>query len=223
MKIKKGDTVQIFQEIKTGKYMSSKIDLIYNTSDKIKSSVGKYQGFYIAKYEAGIPGTTKSVITNHNTSVSGNILPISKPNVGVWNFISKTNALALSNKMINYEKTGVHSTLINGVAWDTTLQWITNTVDSNYAENSKNKGNNSGKIAETSSNFNKYYCKNNIYDMAGNISEWTDEACIIDGKGKNILRGGNFEIDGTEYPAALRYPNDDKEIYNTGFRPVIYK
>lgn len=35
--------------------------------------------------------------------------------------------------------------------------------------------------------------------------------------------GGNYEIDGTEYPAALRYPNDDKEIYNTGFRPVIYK
>lgn len=219
-----GDSVQIFQEIKTGKYMSSTISLISNASDKIKNSVGKYQGFYIAKYEAGIPGTTKSVTIDHNTSVSGNILPVSKPNVGVWNFISKTNALSLSNKMINYEKTGVHSTLINGTAWDTTLKWITNTADSNYAENSKNKGNNSGAIAVTSSNLNKYYSKNNIYDMAGNISEWTDEACIIkEGKGKCVLRGGNYEIDGTEYPAALRYPYDDKEVYNTGFRPVIYK
>ena len=186
----KGDNVQIFQEIKTGKYMPSTIDLIYNSSDIIKSSVGKYQGFYIAKYEAGIPGTTRSVTTNHNTSVSGDILPVSKPNVGVWNFISKTNALSLSNKMINYENTGVHSTLISGSAWDTTLQWITTTTDISYAEKSKNKGNNSGTIAVTSSNLNRFYSKNNIYDMAGNISEWTAEACITkDGKGKCVLRG----------------------------------
>ena len=79
--------------------------------------------------------------------------------------------------MINYEKTGVHSTLISGAAWDTTLQWITNTTDETYAEDSNSKGNYSGKIAVTSSNLNTSYAKNNIYDMAGNVREWTTENC----------------------------------------------
>ncbi len=173
-----GDTVQIFQIKDTGKYLAVSGSTIKGDepeAENIKISVGNYGGFYIAKYEAGIPGTTQSVITDHNTSTSGNILPVSKPNVGVWNFITRADSIALSNKMINYEETGVHSTLISGAAWDTTLNWITNTVDNTYAEDSENKGNYSGTISQTSSNFSTAYLKNNIYDMAGNVWEWSTE------------------------------------------------
>ena len=220
-----GDTVQIFQKITTGKYIVSGMTITGDTpeAEYIRTSVGNYGGFYIAKYEAGIPGITQSVITDHNTSTSGNILPVSKPNVGVWNFINRTDALSLSNKMINYEETGVHSTLISGAAWDTTLNWITNTVDNTYAEDSENKGNYSGTISQTSSNFSTAYLKNNIYDMAGNMSEWTTENGIYNGNNYLINRGGMFETNGTEMPAAYRNVYIDNGGYGISFRPVIYK
>lgn len=186
-----GDTVQIFGKTTTGKYIQSGMGITGDTieANDIATSVGTYQGFYIAKYEAGIPETEQSVTENHNTSVTGNILPVSKPNVGVWNFITRADAISLSNKMINYEKTGVHSTLISGAAWDTTLQWIKSTTDSTYDENSTDKGNYSNSIAVTSSNLNEAYAKNNIYDMAGNIYEWTTENCIFNENSEWITRG----------------------------------
>lgn len=155
----------------------------------IEESVENYGGFYIAKYEAGIPDTTKSVTTNHNTSIAGDKLPVSKPNVGVWNFINRTNALQLSNKMIDNTKTGVYSTLISGAAWDTTLQWIINSSKDNagYDTNSASKGNYSGAIASTGSK--PAYSINNIYDMAGNVWEWTTENCTCDGSSKFVVRG----------------------------------
>jgi len=185
-----GHTVQIFQK-KLDYPKNSGLEVTGDEpeADDIRTSVENYQGFYIAKYEAGIPGTTQSVTSNHYTSVAGDILPVSQPNVGVWNYINRTNALALSKKMINYEKTGVHSTLISGAAWDTTLQWITNTTDASYAEDSTGKGNYSGSIAVTSSNLNTAYAKNNIYDMAGNVREWTTENCTYNGYSGLVNRG----------------------------------
>jgi len=193
----KGDTVQIFQKTTTGKYNAKNLRVLPmfpsvqaedSSVQDLEQSVGKYGGFYIAKYEAGIPGTGKSVTTDHNIPVTGEILPVSKPNVGVWNFIKRDDALSLSKKMINYEEIGVRSTLISGAAWDTTLQWITNTTDETYAEDSNSKGNYSGKIAVTSSNLNTSYAKNNIYDMAGNVFELTSENCEFDYNGE--LRDG---------------------------------
>lgn len=179
-----GDIVQIFKKTTTGKYMQSEGEIIGDTeeAEHIRTSVERYGGFYIAKYEAGVPGTSTNGMNAHNTSVAGDVLPVSKPNVRVWNFIRRTDAISLSNKMINYEKTKVHSTLISGAAWDTTLQWIKNTTDSSYDENSTNKGNYSGTVTVTSSNFNTDYAKNNIYDMAGNVFEWTTENSINNDK-----------------------------------------
>ena len=52
-------------------------------------SVSDYGGFYIARYEAGINGTTESTKTNdtNKQTQDGSVKPVSKQGVGVWNFI----------------------------------------------------------------------------------------------------------------------------------------
>lgn len=60
------------------------------------------------------------------TEQSNNILlPISKKNRPVWNFINQANAKIVSEMMYQKSKT-VKSYLIDSVAWDTTTQWIAN-------------------------------------------------------------------------------------------------
>lgn len=177
-----GDTVQIFQ-MKLDYPKTNGINVTGETIEAsyIETSVGKYQGFYIAKYEAGIEGTTDNYRLSTRKPTNGTYKPLSQPNVGVWNYITKNEAIRVSNVMIDYSETGAHSTLISGAAWDTTLQWITNTVDATYATNSTGKGNYSGSIAVTSSNNNTAYSKNNIYDMAGNVFEFTTEKQMYHG------------------------------------------
>ncbi len=187
-----GDTVQIFQKTTTGKYNSNNYELLLTDTITVEEeeSIEIYGGFYIAKYEAGIEGTKDNdkLGSGNFKAIDGTYKPLSQPNVGVWNHIKKTEALRVSKAMIENEETGVHSTLISGEAWDTTLQWITNTVDECYAENSTDKGNYiPGSIAVTGSN--PAYSKNNIYDMAGNVMEWTTERCKVDENFHMLYRG----------------------------------
>ncbi|MEG1989659.1 MAG: hypothetical protein RR136_01515, partial [Clostridia bacterium] len=53
----------------------------------IYTSVQKYGGYYIARYEAGLPNTTSPATSNHNTVCDGTIKPVSKPGVSPWNYI----------------------------------------------------------------------------------------------------------------------------------------
>ena len=161
-------------------------------TEKIENSVGVYQGFYIAKYEAGIPGSDSSSLEDHNTPNSGEILPVSKPKVGVWNFVTLEEAMLLSNKMIDEVQSGVHSTLISGAAWDTTLQWIVNSSDNSadykeYDIKTGQRGNyNNKKIWVTAQQ--PYCAANNIYDMGGNVEEFTTEQMISGADGVSLIK-----------------------------------
>lgn len=59
---------------------------------------------------------------------------------------------------------------------------------------------------------------NNIYDMAGNLSEWTDEKY----NDKYIVRGGFYHDNGEEKNICNRQPEDNKSYVNVGFRVVLY-
>ena len=63
---------------------------------------------------------------------------------------------------------------------------------------------------------------NNIYDMAGNMSEWTMEVCSTDYR---VNRGGLFYnfVDGDHYPVSNRdYYNPNVANYDRGFRSSLY-
>lgn len=84
-----------------------------------KNSVNKYGGFFIARYEAGSakPRTSGSETTD---------VVLSKANKYPYNYISQTESIAKAKEIAN-GKTSVTAGLINGAAWDRTLNWIIET------------------------------------------------------------------------------------------------
>ena len=71
---------------------------------------------------------------------------------------------------------------------------------------------------------------NNIYDLAGNMWEWTTETKIRKNNGNNtnytfaVLRGGSFNLVGSNGPVVYR--NGGNTVSNAdvhvGFRAVLY-
>ena len=213
-------------------------------------SVKDYGGFYIARYEAGINGTTESTITNdtNKQTQNGSVKPVSKQGVGVWNLITwggtendtspndglpgddtKDGAVKVARSMYNNVYTGnkntetnVKSTLCYGVQWDAVMNFMDNKyVNGNaegYVKNSENQGNYAGTIARTGDK--ETYAVKNIYDMAGNVYEWTMEAYGTDNR---VIRGGCYDSSGDLVPASYRnYDFPDYSDYYFGFRVTLY-
>ena len=67
--------------------------------------------------------------------------------------------------------------------------------------------------------------KNNLYDIAGNLWEWTAESTQVDGitSALNVLRGGSFGDSYAGSPACYRYCNYVTGTATSfGFRPALY-
>ena len=170
------------------------------SASSIRTSVETYGGFYIAKYEASQDnGTAKSV--------SG---------ASVWNYITRANAVTTAASMIP-ATTGCKSALISGECWDTTMQWIKQTTGTNYDIDSTGKGYYDQSIPTNTG----YYAVNGIYDMAGNVCEWTTETDVR--YTEAVHRGGYWESYASNSPAGSRFATSDWEWESIGFRVVLYK
>ncbi|MDD3303826.1 MAG: hypothetical protein PHP54_02820 [Clostridia bacterium] len=196
----------------------------------MKESVSLYKGYYIARYEAGIPSTTSSTTINHNTKVDGSIKPVSKKGAGVWNFISwgtSANTVSPGNGAVTVARamypndsrnqTGVISTLCYDVQWDMALRLIEK-KDPIYPGDSTGKGNYTGKISTTGDK--SEYQRNNIYDMAGNMFEYTMASYNSNTK---VVRGGSYIWVDSKVPAGYRDGRSYADIYESlGFRVALY-
>ena len=187
------------------------------------ADVVKYGGFYIGRYEAGIPKGETS--PSNKTGI-----PVSKKDATVWTNISYTNSKASAESMISNEY--VQTGLLTGTAWDTTCNWIKDSLKSINASasltNSRYYGNYSNSLSPANENsgtkrtagFNKNWKVKNIYDLAGNVWEWTSEAFI---SSLFIIRGGSYIYDGSSQPVSNRSSNVASEpLVNLGFRPRLY-
>ena len=95
------------------------------------ASVDTYGGFYIARFEAGVPSEAKEFYASSNgdkyeTSGKKNTdqyIPVSKKNNQCWNYISQVNAKTVSANMYKDSKV-VTSQLVDSYAWDTVVQWM---------------------------------------------------------------------------------------------------
>ena len=102
------------------------------------------------------------------------------------------------------------------------MKWMYNSGDNDkktYTYDSTGKGNYSGSRKSTGAY--PTYAVNNIYDMAGNVFEWTIEACSTISRG---LRGGNyFNYNASSAPASYRSNNNPTySNSNYGSRLALY-
>ena len=207
--------------------------------EAITTSVNNNGGFYIGRFEAGKPeGVT--------LATDGSVKPVSKQGATVWNNIAWSDngtnddanpgngAVTVARSMYLESDTnyGVASTLIYGVQWDTALKFIgAYGGDTTYATDSTGKGNYNGTsgaddIASTSEpaecGAREGFRQKNIYDMAGNVWEWSMEKCST----YRVIRGGDYydpTYSGSFRPASVRniYNLADGYSYN-GFRIALY-
>ena len=80
-------------------------------------------GFWIGRYEAGIE-------TNRTSAGDATNLPMSKANVYPYNYLTRTQAKVLAEKV---ESGSYTSSLLFGVQWDLTLKYIENKKISTYS------------------------------------------------------------------------------------------
>ena len=112
------------------------------------ASVQKYGGFYVARYEAGVPNEEFYSTTNNAEYVTNakknsndvlSLSPVSKKNTFSWNYISQEKAVTVSENMYK-ESESVKSQLIDSYAWDTIVEWMQKN-ENGIATNSNNRGN----------------------------------------------------------------------------------
>ena len=161
-------------------------------------SVSKYGGFYIGRYELSREGVKKDKATLTNTNW--------------YNLYKKCKELNASDK--------VETRMIWGCQWDVTMNWLissgaktSNEVNKdssswgNYNNTSvkANDGTTVLKANGTSAKLNTgkttFTMANNIYDLAGNCLEWTQEAGSTSVR---VYMGGYYNGDGSFYPASDR-------------------
>ena len=214
-------TVTTYAKDTSFSWFASSCDTLPNGIADETSDVKKYGGFYIGRYEAGIPEGDTS--TSNKTGI-----PVSKPGVTVWTNIDYTNAKTSAESMINNEY--VQTGLLTGKAWDTTCHWIEGSLKSINASasliDSRYYGNYSNSLAPANENsgtkrtagYSDKWSVKNIYDLAGNVCEWTSEA----GSPYFVSRGGGYDESGLLVnPVSYRDSNDGCNAW-TGFRLRLY-
>ena len=172
-------------------------ELYQKSFNKMVEQVEKNKGFYYARYEAskGSDGKAKS-----------------KANQNAWTGITQLEASSKSRSMYTTNN-GVRTDLINSYAWSTALEYINKMGSSDYI----NKKNTVTSILKTGQSGDKA-C--NIYDMSGNISEWTTETATNSTGKCTYIGGGIGQQQGTAFS---RYVSDTVSKSNSiSFRVIMY-
>ena len=180
-----------------------------------KESIKKYGGYYIGRYEVGKDNKTAVIKAEQEPYVN----------------IKWSKAYELAKGIGGGE--GATTYLCSSYSWDTAINFIQNTTGKNYATSiigfngnwkSQEVKDSSGKVIKPVNTAQKLntglttaLC--NIYDMGGNVGEFTTE--LNPGTSETVvLRGGNYNNFG---PAGGRWDNSSGTAGSLyGFRATLF-
>ena len=196
-------------------------NLVQDYSDMIES-ITKYKGFYIGRYEL----STKT--ENGKT-------------IGIEQKDKKSQTETSWYELYKYSKNiagseNMQTRMIWGCQWDVTCKWLSEhgydindssswgnhsdyNTKNNYTEGNEKYEAKAGRKQNTG--FSENWKANNIYDLAGNCNEWTQEAYSTLCR---AFRGGNYNDDGSVYPASARdsYDPDYSSDGSVASRASLY-
>ena len=180
-----------------------------------KESIKKYGGYYIGRYEVGKDNKTAVIKAEQEPYVN----------------IKWSKAYELAKGIGGGE--GATTYLCSSYSWDTAINFIQNTTGKNYATSiigfngnwkSQEVKDSSGKVIKPVNtaqrlNIGLTTALCNIYDMGGNVGEFTTE--LNPGMSETVvLRGGNNNSDA---PAGYRWDNSSGSAGSYyGFRATLF-
>ena len=224
--------------------------------DDEKTSVERYKGFYIGRYEAGDKESTEAKTLRSSNDVTKTVTI--KKGQAPYNYVTPEEAISLAEGFAKQQKysENIKTKLVSSYAWDTTISFIKKTVNDydgnspqgNYMNTRLEYIDITGESKSTwgigiliPTGLTTSVC--NIYDMGGNVDEWTTEKAspgyivekIEDGntttstKKYNVRRGGYYAYMYSKEPGGSgagcrqwEIKDEDKAKENTGFRIALF-
>ena len=198
-----------------------------------EASVNAWGGYYIGRYEAGDKESTEAkTMRSGQTDATITI----KKGQAPYNYITQANATTKAEGMDTLQEyTTATTKLVSSYAWDTAISYIqiknrdygTNSPEGNYRNTtftytditgaSQTKNNNSSTLVPTG----QTTAVSNIYDMGGNLYEYTTESCSYLGN-PYVFRGGGYDNNYGSIPAGNRGLHNGDADSLLGFRVTLY-
>ena len=198
-----------------------------------KTSVERYKGFYIGRYEAGDKESTVAKTLRSSNDVTKTVTI--KANQAPYNNVRRTQAVSLAEGFATKQGYKAKTKLVSSYAWDTTIAFLQK-VNSDYGNSSEEgnykdttfpytditgasqtKASNSQVLVPTGQT--TPVC--NIYDMGGNVLEWTTESCSYKFS-PYAMRGGDGSGKFAHDAAGYRINNPGDAYGNVGFRLTLF-
>ncbi|MFR5153235.1 MAG: hypothetical protein ACLTF2_01705 [Clostridia bacterium] len=215
----------------TGWYSFS--DYLEALPEDEKTSVERYKGFYIGRYEAGDKESTVAKTLRSSNDVTKTVTI--KANQAPYNYVTRTQAVSLAEGFATKQGYKAKTKLVSSYAWDTTIAFLQK-VNSDYGSSSeegnyydttfsytditgatKTKASDSEVLVPTGQT--TPVC--NIYDMGGNVWEWTTESSSVTDY-PYAKRGGCYGGSFATGPAGYRPISSDDANALNGFRLTLF-